>query len=102
MTAARRLAAILAAEAVRRAASKTHWRLILPTPYPSSRSDWPLHVGSSRPVSAKKRSFADRSVNGSNPALSAHFCSVPVRKACARSGHSLPAWSCPDPLAAAG
>jgi hypothetical protein len=46
MTAARRLAAILAAEAVRRAASKTHWRLILPTPYPSSRSDWPLHVDS--------------------------------------------------------
>jgi hypothetical protein len=35
MTAARRLAAILAAEAARRAASKTHWRLILPTPYPS-------------------------------------------------------------------
>jgi hypothetical protein len=52
MTAARRLAAILAAEAVRRAASKTHWRLILPTPDPSSRSDWPLHVDTGQRIAA--------------------------------------------------
>jgi hypothetical protein len=44
MTADCRLTGILAGEAARRVASKTHWRLILPTPYPSWRSDWPIHV----------------------------------------------------------
>jgi hypothetical protein len=48
MTVDCRLAGILAGETARRVASKTHWRLILPTSYPSSRSDWPIHIDSRR------------------------------------------------------